>query len=205
MDVEPTDAELLARWRGGESLAGEQLFTRHFDRIERFFLNKVEPDQVGDLVQETFVACVEGRERIQQGDRFRGYLLGIANHVLHAFLRRKYNLATEPLDHSIAGLSRSPSSIVAKHDEQRLLLEGLRSLTVRYQVVLELYYWEELDTNEIAEALAIPRGTARTWLRRARIELEAVLAGMAAHRHGTPTSELELDAWASVCRRELFG
>jgi RNA polymerase sigma-70 factor (ECF subfamily) len=204
MSADPNDAELLARWRTGESLAGERLFARHFDRVERFFLNKVEPEQVGDLVQETFVACVEGRERIQQGERFRGYLLGIANHVLHGYLRRKYNLATEPLDHSIAGLSRSPSSIIAKHDEQRLLLEGLRSLSVRYQVVLELYYWEELDTNEIAEVLAIPPGTSRTWLRRARIELEAALTRLGSQRQG-PASSSELDVWASECRRELFG
>ena len=43
-------------------MVGEQLFVRHFDRIERFFLNKV-GDASADLIQRTFLACVEGRER----------------------------------------------------------------------------------------------------------------------------------------------
>ena len=42
-----------------------ELFERHFEPVYRFFFHKVEGDAV-DLVQRTFLACVEAR------DRFRG-------------------------------------------------------------------------------------------------------------------------------------
>lgn len=103
--AEPSDTDLLTRWRGGESAAGERLFSRHFTRVERFFVNKVDPHHVADLVQETFVACVEGRDRIRDGTRFRGYLLGAAHNVLCGFLRRKYSAPVDELEHSIASLS----------------------------------------------------------------------------------------------------
>lgn len=203
--AEPSDTDLLMRWRGGESAAGERLFARHFARVERFFVNKVDPDHVADLVQETFVACVEGRDRIRDGGRFRSYLLGIAHNVLRGFLRRKYSASIDSLDHSIASLSQSPSSVLAKQDDQRLLLEALRSLPVRYQVVLELHYWEDLGTADIAEVLAVPQGTARSRLRRAREALEAALARLSRARDKLESTLTRLDDWAAACGRELFG
>jgi hypothetical protein len=81
--------------------------------------------------------------------------MGVAHHVLCGFLRRKYARADiDLLEHSIASLSRSPSSVLAKHEDQRILLEALRALAVRYQVVLELYYWEGMQTDDIAETLS---------------------------------------------------
>jgi DNA-directed RNA polymerase specialized sigma24 family protein len=55
-----TDIELLEAWRGGDRRAGEQLFERHYAAVARFFRNKLEFG-VDDLIQRTFLACVEGR------------------------------------------------------------------------------------------------------------------------------------------------
>src|SRR5262249_7225174 len=67
--VDPSDGELLERWRAGDTRSGEALFERYYDMVERFFLNKV-AGSVKDLVQETFMRCVESRERIKDNDRF---------------------------------------------------------------------------------------------------------------------------------------
>src|SRR5262245_15507534 len=87
--MEPSDGELLERWRAGDTASGEALFERYYSAIERFFLNKVSGG-IQDLVQETFIRCVESRERIQDNDRFRSYLFSIAYHVLSAHLRERY-------------------------------------------------------------------------------------------------------------------
>jgi RNA polymerase sigma-70 factor (ECF subfamily) len=42
--------------------------------------------------------------------------------------------------------------------------------------VLELYYWEGLTTEELAEVLEIPAPTARTQLRRGRARFAEVIA-----------------------------
>ncbi len=200
--VETDDAVLLDRWRAGESAAGQRLFGRHFTRVERFFLNKVPTDQVADLVQETFVVCVEGRDRIRDGGRFRAYLLGVAHHVLCGYLRRKYASAKaniDVLEQSAAELSGGPSGVLARHEEQQILLEALRSLSIRYQVVLELHYWEDMRTEGIAEVMGVPPSTARTWLRRARIDLEAAIDKVSSSREAFHSTMTRLDDWAANC------
>ncbi|MFV8756478.1 RNA polymerase sigma factor [Nannocystaceae bacterium ST9] len=201
--VELDDAALLERWRAKDMAAGQQLFARHFSRVERYFINKVSTEHVADLVQETFVACVEARDRILEGARFRSYLLGVAHNVLCGHLRRKYaNATVDVLDQSIAELSGSPSSVLARHEEQQILLEALRSLSIRYQAVLELYYWEDMRTDGIAEVMGVPPATARTWLSRARQDLEAALGKFSRSREALESTMTRLDDWASSCLRE---
>lgn len=200
-----TDAELLAAWRSGNRSAGELLFARYYDLIERFFLNKIAAERVADLVQETFVACVEGRDRVLEGARFRAYLLGIAYHVFCRHLRQRYRSAgSEILDQlSIHELADNPSSAFGRRREHRLLLEGLRAIPFNYQVVLELHYWERLTTNEIAQVLAIPPGTARSRLRRARDALEAAMGRLARSNEVLESTLTRLDDWAADCGQVL--
>jgi RNA polymerase sigma-70 factor (ECF subfamily) len=50
--------------------------------------------------------------------------------------------------------------------------EFLQKLDVRKRVVLSLYYFEELNISEISIALKIPKGTVKSRLHSARIELK---------------------------------
>jgi RNA polymerase sigma-70 factor, ECF subfamily len=201
------DAELLEAWRSGRSDAGEQLFRRHYDAVERFFLNKVGPERVADLVQETFVATVEARDRVADGARFRAYLLTIAYRVFCRYLRSKYKSGVQ-IDLeviSVAAVGASPSSLAARAEEQRLLLEGLRAIPVNYQVVLELHYWEQLTTSEIAEVLDVPPGTVRSRLRRGRDALSAAMASISRSPELLESTLTRLEDWGDRCGRELVG
>jgi RNA polymerase sigma-70 factor (ECF subfamily) len=167
--MEPTDGELLERWRKKDSESGEVLFERYYNMMERFFVNKV-PSAVQDLVQETFMRCVQNRERIKDNNQFRLYIFGIAYNVLKAHLRERYRGAHQlDVDEvSVRGLEPGPVTLVVERREHRLLLEALRDLPIEDQAMLELHYWEDLTTDEIAEVLGIPVGTARGRLQRAR-------------------------------------
>jgi RNA polymerase sigma-70 factor (ECF subfamily) len=199
-----SDGELLEQWRAGDSDSGEALFERYYDMVERFFLNKVSHG-VKDLVQETFTRCVEGRERIKDNEQFRLYVFGIAYHVLTAHIRGRYRdgAAVDIAEVPMQDLAPGPGTLVARRREHRLLLEALRNIPAEDQVILELYYWEDLTTDEIAVALGIPIGTARGRLQRARTKLEA-----AAHRLAESPQELtstvaRLEDWAKECREHL--
>jgi RNA polymerase sigma-70 factor (ECF subfamily) len=199
------DADLLDAWRSGDAAAGEVLFLRHFAAVGRFFRNKVPADRVADLIQETFIAAVEGRDRIVDSGRFRAYLLSIAYHVFCKHLRDGYRRGAEAnLDElSVDALDPSPSSLIAKSQEQRLLLEGLRAIAINYQVVLELHYWEGLTTTQIAEVLGIPRGTVRSRLQRARDALEAAMASIARSPELLESTLTRLEDWAKRCSQDL--
>lgn len=168
-----SDHALLSAWHGGDDTAGRRLFERHFDRVARFFANKVDTD-AEDLVQATFLACAESSARFEGRASFATFLLGIAHKVLLKHLRRRYGRGhTLDLGQvSLRDLCASPSSMVARNIEQQRLLDALRTLPVHEQVVVELYYWENLSAAELGRLLEVPEGTVRTRLRSARQRLE---------------------------------
>lgn len=194
------DFALLQAWRGGDSSAGEALFERYYDGVERFFANKI-TDSADDLVQQTFEACVQGRDRLLNGSSFRSYLFAIAHNLLRSHFRHKQREA-EHIDfttQSAYDLSPGPSTYVARRRQQQILLNALRRIPLDYQVVLELRIWEEMRTVEIAEIVGIPHGTARSRLRKARELLEKAVAAV---RRDGPGDLSELEAFGRRLRGE---
>ena len=195
-----TDTELLTAWRAGDSRAGIALFDRYYGLLERFFANKIAGDS-SDLIQETFAACVSGREKIAQG-QFRGFLFGIAYNKLKQFYERT-RVEGARFDYSTissADLSPGASTMMAKSAEQRLLLEALRRIPVEHQVVLELFYWEDMTSAEMAAALGEPHGTVRTRIRRARALLEEALARVSSDMAVLQQTRSDLEGWAAQIR-----
>jgi RNA polymerase sigma-70 factor, ECF subfamily len=199
-----SDAELLARWRQGDREAGKALFERYFEPLECFFANKI-PAGVGDLVHDTFRMCLEGRDRIDDPDRFRSYLFSIAFNVLRGHFRKKSRRGSEidVEEVSIEAIVPGACSVMVEREEQRLLLEGLRRIPVADQVILELDYWEAMKMGEIAVVLGIPEGTAKSRLHRARQRLKDAMEELAGSPELLRNTLADLDAWAQQCRRQM--
>ena len=202
-----TDFELLDAWRTGDRGAGNTLFERYFDPVCRFFSNKVHHN-IDDLIQRTFLGCVEGRDRFQKQASFRTYLFAVAHNVLRAYFRERRRGDEQDAPGGLDDDSRdedspSPSSVVANHQEQRLLLEALRRIPLDYQLVLELYYWEGLNSREIADMDDSPESTIRTRLRRAKERLEKRLEELADSPLLARETASNLDGWARHLRDQL--
>jgi RNA polymerase sigma-70 factor, ECF subfamily len=198
------DAALLAAWRAGDVGAGDRLFERHYEGVVWFFRNKVS-DGIEDLVHQTFVACVEGRDRLRSAGSFRAYLFGAAHNILRAHLRRLSG-ARQVVDFdeiSVADLVPGPSSVLARHREQALLLAALRAIPVDAQVLLELRYWEGLKTVEIAEIFGEPHSTIRSRLQRAHALLEQRMTRLARTPELLRSTLDGFEAWARDCRGRL--
>lgn len=195
------DAQLLEAWRQGDRAAGSELFERHYPAIVRFFANKVTIDPA-DLIQDTFEACVKGRDRLSD-DGFAPYLFGVAYNMLkrHYAKARVHGQRFDAQERSVADLSPGAGTMMADRDEHRLLLAGLRRLPLEHQTVLELFYWEGMTSARIAQALGQPHGTVRTRLRTARQRLEAEIGGLVSDRSGSSPPADTIDAWATEVRR----
>jgi RNA polymerase sigma factor (sigma-70 family) len=198
------DAALFEAWRAGDKRAGKQLFERYYDPLYRFFRNKAGAEAV-DLVQKTLLGCLESLPRYRGEGSFRSWLFGVAYRQLHAHYRSQISeRARFDLDAStvsVFDLDPTPSRVLAKHREQRLLLEALRRIPIELQVALELHYWEQLSDVEIARVLELPLGTAKSRIRRGRLLLAERLAEIATtpeELHGTLDN---LDVWASQLRK----
>ncbi|MCA9681928.1 MAG: sigma-70 family RNA polymerase sigma factor [Myxococcales bacterium] len=199
------DAALLQAWAAGDSLAGEQLFERHFEAVARFFRNKLSADAVHeDLIQQTFLGCVEARDRFRGEASFRSFLFAIAHRQLGKHWRSRSRDRLDLQTMSICDLEPSPSAVVAKGQEHRLLLMALRRIPLEYQVALELHYWETLTAAEIGEILELPLGTVKTRLRRAKQLLEAEIGALRRGEVDTEPGSMQLDTWAQGLRATLF-
>jgi RNA polymerase sigma factor (sigma-70 family) len=180
-----TDLELLDAWRSGDSRAGEELVSRHWSGISRFFRSKI-GDDGADLISQTFLACVEGKDRIE-GDNVKAYLFGVARRRLADHFRRSARKRDTVVDLAMSSLAD------LAHQRLELLRVGLARIPLDDQIALELSYFEGMSTREIAAVLEIEENTVRSRLSRARDKLRAALAEL-----GTPeeaaVAESQLEA-----------
>lgn len=170
------DGELLHRWGDGDEKAGQELYDRHFPRIYRFFRTKL-TDGVDDMVQSTFLACLEARTRYRGEGKFSTFIYGVARNQLLAHFRKRKSRGrmAGALVHSVADLGPSPSTVLGRDDEERRLYDSICRLPIDLQIALELFYWEDVPSREIASILSVPESTVRSRLRRARLQLRKAL------------------------------
>jgi RNA polymerase sigma factor (sigma-70 family) len=198
------DLELLEAWRAGSREAGGELFDRHFSSIRRFFRSKV-GDDYEELVQRTFTRCVEGKQRFRGEGKFRSFLFAIAANVLREHLREHVRNQRFDADvSSVVDLGQpGPATAAGARREQKLLLEALRRLPVNDQIVLELFYWEQLTSAEIAEVLSLPHATVRSRLRLARDRLRGHVDELSRSPAELESTLGGLERWAAELRQQL--
>jgi len=202
------DLALLQAWRRGERDAGSRLLRRHLGTVYGFFANKVVAEAAEELTQRTFETCVETRDQIYDGVTVRAYLLGIARNKLlqhHDEWRRRGSKAVQAGESLAGAMGPTASSIVARGDQQRLVLRALARLPLDFQVAVELFYWESLSVLEIAHVLAIAEGTVKSRLARARGMLKQAVAELDAEPALTDSTIRDLDKWIASMRRHVEG
>ena len=196
-----TDEELLSQWKRGSPSAGNELFQRHFEPIRRVFSNKTD-GEVAELVQTSFVRCLDAAERFAGRSSFRTFLFAIANNVLreHYRARLKGQRVGDLGERSIVDMGAGLSSVLHAKREQQLLLRALRRIPLRDQVVLELYYWEKLTARHIGEIMDVPEDTVRSRIRNGKKRLRLAIAEVAEEPGVAESTANDLDGWAEQIR-----
>ena len=161
------------------------LFDRHAPHIHRYLARRAGRQVADDLVAETFLTAFAKRDRYDLGySDARPWLYGIATNLVGQHRRdeaRQYRIrqgaVTEPEvpDHA----DRVAAGVTAQAT-RALLDTALAALSAGDRDVLLLIAWEQLTYQEVSRALAIPAGTVRSRLHRARTKVRQVLAGTSA-------------------------
>jgi RNA polymerase sigma-70 factor, ECF subfamily len=173
-------AVIESSWQEPERFA--VLFDRHAPHIHRYLARRAGREVADDLVAETFLAAFAKRDRYDLGYAdARPWLYGIASNLVGQHRRdevRQYRIrqatAAEP---EVPGHAERVAADVTAQATRALLAEALAALPAGDRDVLLLIAWEQLTYEEVARALAIPVGTVRSRLHRARAKVREVLAG----------------------------
>jgi RNA polymerase sigma-70 factor (ECF subfamily) len=174
------DAEIIERsWLDPEQFA--VLFDRHAPLIHRYAARRIGREAADDLVAETFLAAFRKRRRYDCSHiDARPWLYGIATRLIGQHRReelRQYRILQAVIpDPDMPGHAERVAADETARAVRGQLTAAFAALPDNDRDVLILIAWEQLSYDEAALALAIPVGTVRSRLSRARTRIRAALA-----------------------------
>jgi RNA polymerase sigma-70 factor (ECF subfamily) len=152
--------ELVERAGRGDHEAFTRLAADQVDRL--YAVAKLivrDPDLAYDAVQEAMIRCWRQLPKLRDPHRFDGWL---------------YRILVRAASDQLAGTRRFRASIAVVRDEDRVeddaarladreqLEQGFDRLSVDHRAIVVLHHYLGLDMPEIASALGIPEGTAKS-------------------------------------------
>lgn len=155
------------------------IFDRHFDAVHAYLQRRIGRDLADELSAEAFLIAFDARARydLSRPDA-RPWLFGIATNLLHRHRRQELRelrayarSATDPILDAYDGVDAR----IDASNSRRKLVDALAGVPAEELDALLLLAWADFSYPEIAEALAIPIGTVRSRLSRARARICAAL------------------------------
>ena len=134
---------------------------RHQDMIYRIALHWFGvPQDAEDAVQEVFLRLYMEEKPFDGPEHLHRWLIRVTVNVCKDALKSPWRKRRVPME--------SIPEPVFEQPEQRELYREVMALPEKYRTVLDLYYYEELSTKEIAALLGIRQTAVTTRLSRGR-------------------------------------
>jgi RNA polymerase sigma-70 factor (ECF subfamily) len=186
--VEPSDVDLVARVRGGDELAFEELFNRHRRRValiaSRFFRQR---EQIEEIIQESFTKAyfALGDFSNQQEASFAAWVARIAYNSCYDELRRTKRRHESALsdvsEEDSAWMNETLRAVEAGGDVEAVAITRdladklLARLSAEDRTVLVMLDVEEMSVSEIADVTGWSVSKVKVRAHRARASLRRVL------------------------------
>ncbi|MEI8410364.1 MULTISPECIES: RNA polymerase sigma factor [unclassified Kribbella] len=160
--MEPEWVAVVVRAQVGEREAVAELVRGWHEAVWGYVRRMLGRDDVADDVsQEVWLAVVRGLPRLNDPERFAAWLFTIARRSVVNQLRGQYADQPQPPSYD----EPDPADQVVDRVDVRRLVD---SVPVVEREVLVLFHLEDLSLEECAEVLAVPVGTVKSRLHRAR-------------------------------------
>jgi RNA polymerase sigma-70 factor (ECF subfamily) len=152
------------------------------------------PDDAGDLTQETVLRAWRFFDQFEPGTNCRGWLLTILHNVFRNGYRRtgreRPTSTIEEFDRlsDVRGMSAdaptepTPESLLMDRSLDEQVAQALAALPEEFRVAILMVDIDELSYEEVANALEIPVGTVKSRVSRGRADLRRKLGALAASR-----------------------
>lgn len=188
--TEPSDYEIVLRAQAGSEAAYRELLGRYqrpvFSLIYRMVRDR---EQAEDLAQETFVRVFNHIGRYDPQFKFSSWIFKIATNLTIDAMRKK-DVPTVSIDGSryaqtsdeieattitVASDDENPEELLLARELGGEIERAIARLRPEYRSAILLRHVEGHAYEEIAEIMALPLGTVKTYIHRARNELRGML------------------------------
>ena len=172
--MEPTDEELVRRYRTGEGSAFDALVDRYARAAVRFAAHFLgEAHEAEDLAQECFLKLFtvarNGVYDPQRG-RFAPFFFRMLRNLALDRLRARRPSVPFPQE---PGIDESDGATIAERGETRARVRAIvATLPPNERAAISLREFEALSYREIAEVLGANLESVKTWIFRARRRIE---------------------------------
>jgi len=173
--TEYNDTQLVQASQHGDQNAFALLVRRHQQRVFALSMRLLQdPEEANEATQETFLAAWQGLAKFRGDALFSSWLYRIGyNCCMHLLERRTHeHFVQEAIQikqaYSEIGIEEQAMKNLERHDQQVFVQKILEYLPAKYRVVLHLRYLQDRTYEEIAAILAMPLGTIKTSLFRAK-------------------------------------
>lgn len=171
-----TDSELVKRAKAGDQAAFEQLILRYSRVVYgHVFLWTGSRDGAEDVVQEAMMRAYRALAQLQDGERFRPWLLRVAKRICIDQGRRSERVRVVEEVPAVADEGAEVGRIVLAKERAAAVRDAVAELPERYRMPIALRYFDGLDFDEIATRLDLTRGALRGLLHRGMGKLRAQL------------------------------
>ncbi len=175
---ERSDSLLVQATLAGNVQAYRELVERHERRIYHFLLKHVlRTDEAEDLAQETFLQAYRSLAAYRGEAKFTTWLTGIALNVARNHANRSPPLPVAEEEDTLAQLvaAADPAEYTSQIAKLRAVQKAVAALPAEQRECVSLVFFEEAGYEEAARILAVPIGTVKSRLARARARLAEAL------------------------------
>ncbi len=176
----PTDEELVTRVQHGDQEIFGELMDRYTEKLSRYgrqFLAR--PEHIEDLVQDVFIKAYQNIQSVDTSRKFSSWIYRIAHNAFVNALRAQQTAPISYFDFdtfTAHPVYEDGHAERKEAEEMRVLVEkGIKKLDQKYREVVMLYYFENMDYQQIADILHVPIGTVGIRLSRAKALLKKEL------------------------------
>ena len=166
------EAALVSRLRAGDSTAFDEIYFAFNRRLLSFLTRLTKNRSVAeDLVEETWLRLVSGREDLNDDTRLGPWLFTVARNLFLSHCRSRAREESYTADLILlwpSGLVQSPFDLVSSNQFEERLEAAIASLPPIYREVILLVGVEQLRPMDAAKVCGISPEALRQRLSRAR-------------------------------------
>ena len=174
------DAKLMVLIRKGDPKAMRELVERYKIKAYHLALGMVgNKDEAFDISQEAFIRVHKSAGKFKSDQRFFPWFYSIIVNLCKDCLKRRAKWESKQIDIDdndfLLVSETNPEKIVIKKEAARNLRKAIMQLDFSSREIIMLKHFRDLQYDEIAEMLKIPKGTVMSRLYYARRKLAEIL------------------------------
>ena len=190
IDTDRTDQELVRLCLKGQERAAHELVSRYQRPVFSFIFRMVRDRELAeDLAQDTFVRAFDNLDKYDPAYKFSSWLFKVGHNLTVDHIRRREldTVSIHGAPDAVTSDQQEATSVTLESEFERpdellearelgaSIEEAIERLRPEYRTAILLRHVEGYSYDEISEVMEIPLGTVKTYIHRARAELQDML------------------------------